>query len=51
MLKSGDTRNAVELMKPFNLNPNNENFWKNGIKCSVTKWLDEVEQLIEKLKI
>ncbi len=49
MLKSGNTKDAVALMKPFDLNPNDANFWKNGIDCSVKKWLDEVEILIEKL--
>jgi oligoendopeptidase F len=49
MLKSGNTKDAVALMQPFNLNPNDANFWKNGIDCSVKKWLDEIEILIEKL--
>ena len=51
MLKSGSTRNAVELMKPFGLNPNDTDFWNNGINVSIKKWLDEIECLIDKLKL
>ena len=51
MLQSGDTRNAVELMAPFGLNPQDDEFWTNGIKNSIDKWLNEVERLIDKLKL
>ena len=45
MLQSGGTKNAVELMAPFGLNPKDAYFWKNGIECSIVKWLDEAEKL------
>ncbi len=51
MLKSGSTKNATDLMKPFGLDPRNENFWINGIDISIKKWLDEAEILIKELKI
>ena len=51
MLESGSTKNAVELMKPFGLNPTNSTFWKQGIDISIKKWLDEAEILIKELKL
>ena len=51
MLESGSSKNAVELMKPFGLNPTNSSFWKQGIDISIKKWLDEAEILIKELKL
>ena len=51
MLKSGSTKDAVGLMKPFGLNPKDSNFWKQGIDVSIKKWLDEAEKLIQELKL
>ena len=51
MLESGSTKNAIELMKPFGLDPRNEEFWKNGINVSIKKWLDEAEILISELHL
>ncbi len=47
MLESGGTKSAVELMAPFGLNPNDPEFWKRGIDVSITKWLDNVEKLLQ----
>lgn len=49
LLRSGGTKNAKELMAPFGLDPANPTFWEDGIKCSVSKWLDEAEVLAKKL--
>ncbi|MBD5405602.1 M3 family oligoendopeptidase [bacterium] len=51
MLKSGSTKNAVELMKPFGLDPTKPDFWERGINISIKKWLDEAESLMKELKI
>ncbi len=51
MLESGNTKDAIELMHPFGLDPRNENFWKNGINVSIKKWLDEAEILMMELKL
>jgi oligoendopeptidase F len=46
MLESGGSRNAVELMAPFGLDPRAPDFWIKGIEASVAKWLDEAEMLL-----
>ena len=51
MLKSGSTKNAVDLMKPFGLDPRKSDFWEKGINISIKKWLDEAESLMKELKI
>ena len=49
LLRKGGTEGAVDLMKPFNLDPNDPEFWTGGIRCSVSMWLDEAEVLAKKL--
>ena len=49
MLKSGSTKNAVSLMKPFGLDPRKPDFWKKGIDISIKKWLDEAEKLMSEI--
>lgn len=49
LLRKGGTEGAVDLMKPFGLNPNDPDFWTGGIKCSATKWIDEAEVLAKRL--
>lgn len=51
LLRKGGTQGAVDLMKPFDLDPNDSDFWLKGIACSATKWLDEAEVLSKKLKL
>ena len=51
MLESGSTKDAINLMKPFGLNPTDAKFWKQGIDVSIKKWLDEAEKLIAELKL
>jgi len=45
LLRAGGSKNAVELMKPFELDPRDPDFWKNGISGSVKTWLDEAEEI------
>lgn len=51
MLAKGGTEGAVDLMKPFGLDPQSRDFWVNGINVSIKKWLDEAEQLMEELNL
>ncbi len=45
MLRSGGTRNVVELLKPFGLDPTAQDFWSSGIYASLGKLLDEAIEL------
>ena len=45
LLSSGSTRNVVELMKPFGLNPMDEKFWADGINVGLAAMVDEAENL------
>ena len=49
MLESGSTKNAVELMAPFGLDPRKSDFWRQGIDVSIKKWLDEAEKIMMEL--
>jgi len=50
MLRSGSTKNVVELLAPFKLDPTKEAFWANGIKVSLENMIEELEGLIAKKK-
>jgi len=45
MLGAGNTKNAVELLEPFGLDPTDEKFWIDGINDSLGKMIREAEQL------
>jgi oligoendopeptidase F len=45
LLRAGGSKNAVELMQPFELDPRDPAFWRQGIEGSIALWLDEAEQL------
>ncbi len=49
LLRSGSTKNAVELLKPFNLNPADPTFWEQGIRVSLEAMITEAEELAKKL--
>tara|TARA_R110000868_G_scaffold189695_2_gene433027 strand:+ start:72351 stop:74168 length:1818 start_codon:yes stop_codon:yes gene_type:complete len=49
LLRKGGTEGAVDLMKPFGLDPTDPDFWTDGINASITAWLDEAEVLAKKL--
>ncbi len=49
LLKSGATKNVVELLKPFGLNPTDETFWEQGIKVSLEAMITEAEKLAASL--
>jgi oligoendopeptidase F len=45
LLRAGGTKDAVALLKPFGLNPEDPAFWERGIVSSAERWLDMAEQL------
>ena len=45
LLRAGGSRNAVELMAPFGLDPREPDFWRQGIQSSIATWLDEAEAI------
>ena len=51
LLRAGGTKNAVELMAPFGLDPREPDFWRNGIQVSAAKWLDEAERISAELGV
>lgn len=45
MLKSGATRNVIELLKPFGLDPTDQKFWIDGINSGLGEMIEEAEKL------
>jgi oligoendopeptidase F len=51
LLRAGGSKNAVELMAPFGLDPRDADFWRRGIDASITTWLDEAEAISERMGV
>lgn len=51
LLRAGGSKNAVELMEPFGLDPRDPAFWRRGIEGSVAAWLDEAEAISRKMGV
>ena len=51
LLKSGMTKNVVELLKPFDLDPTDENFWIDGISVGLGAMIKEAEQLSQSMGV
>ncbi|MEM7097887.1 MAG: M3 family oligoendopeptidase [Pseudomonadota bacterium] len=51
LLRAGGSKNAVELMAPFGLDPRDPDFWRQGISSSITKWLDEAEEISARMGV
>jgi len=49
MLRAGGTKNAVELLRPFDLDPTDPDFWNAGIRVSLGAMVSEAERLAEEL--
>jgi oligoendopeptidase F len=49
LLRSGGTKNVVELLAPFELDPAKKDFWENGIRVSLATMIQEAEDLAAKL--
>ncbi len=50
LLRAGGTKSAVELTKPFGLDPTKPEFWNAGFDV-VEDWIAEAEQLAKKLNM
>ena len=51
LLRSGDTKDVVELLKPFGLDPTDPNFWADGIKASIGTMLEDAEHLSREMGV
>ena len=49
MLRSGGTKNAVQLLQPFGLDPRDPEFWKQGIRANLGTLIDQAEKLAKEL--
>lgn len=45
LLRSGATKDVVELLEPFHLDPTKETFWNEGIRVSLEAMITEAERL------
>jgi oligoendopeptidase F len=48
-LRSGSTKDVVELLAPFGLDARSEVFWRDGITVSLGALLEEAEQMSQNL--
>ena len=46
LLKAGGSDSYINLLKPFDLDPTNKDFWNNGMKL-ITDLIDQLETLME----
>ncbi|MFH0854282.1 MAG: M3 family oligoendopeptidase [bacterium] len=51
LLRSGSTRNAIELLRPFSLDPTDEKFWTDSINAGLGTLIEEAERLSEEMGI
>ena len=51
LLRAGGTKDALELLKPFGLDPTNEQFWIDGINVGLGKLVAEMEELSAEMGI
>jgi len=49
LLRAGGTKNAVELLEPFGLDPRDPKFWSEGIQISLGAMVEEAEKLARDL--
>ncbi len=51
LLRAGGSKDAVQLMAPFGLDPRDPQFWRRGIEGSVMTWLDEAEAISARMGV
>ncbi len=51
LLRSGSTKNVVELLAPFDLDARDQAFWKEGIAGSLGALIEEAEQMSRALGV
>ncbi len=49
LLRSGSTKDVVALLKPFDLDPTDPDFWAAGVRVSIGRLIDEAEALAKKM--
>jgi oligoendopeptidase F len=49
MLQAGGTKEAVDLLAPFGLDPRDPEFWTNGLKISLQKVVEKAEAVAKQL--
>jgi oligoendopeptidase F len=49
LLRSGSTKDVVELLAPFGLDARSEAFWRDGITVSLGALIEEAEQMSQTL--
>jgi oligoendopeptidase F len=49
LLRSGSTKDVVQLLAPFELDPTKKDFWGNGIRVSLEAMVQEAEALAVRL--
>lgn len=48
LLSAGGSKNYIDLLEPFNLDPREEDFWQNGMNLIISM-IDELEELLNKV--
>ncbi len=51
MLRSGSTKNAIELLKPFNINPEDKKFWTSSIETGLGALVKQAEKLSREMGV
>lgn len=51
MLRAGSSKDAMELLEPFGLDPRDPSFWTDGIRAGLEPLLEEAERLSKELGI
>jgi oligoendopeptidase F len=51
MLRAGGTKDAIDLLAPFGLDPRNPQFWADGVAISIGALLEEAEVLSREMGI
>ncbi len=51
LLRSGSTKNVIELLEPFGLDARSETFWNDGITVSLGALIEEAEEMSRALGV
>jgi oligoendopeptidase F len=51
LLRAGGTKDAVQLLAPFGLDPTSDAFWSDGIRVSLATLIDEAERLTDAINL
>ncbi len=51
LLRSGSTKDVIDLLAPFALDPRSETFWKDGITVSLGALIEEAEEMSREMGV